>query len=83
MKKTLLTATAVICGAVAWAQPKLSADNIDEVLNNLLERDYIDSHREVSPLTQAPDAIVLDNSDMTMDDQMVWLMEIIAERFGK
>ena len=32
MKKTLLTATAVICGAVAWAQPKLSADNIDEVL---------------------------------------------------
>ena len=32
MRKTLLTATAVICGAVAWAQPKLSADNIDEVL---------------------------------------------------
>ena len=32
MKKTLLTATAVICGAVAWAQPKLSADNIDQVL---------------------------------------------------
>ena len=32
MKKTLLTATAVLCGAVAWAQPKLSADNIDEVL---------------------------------------------------
>ena len=57
--------------------------DINEVLTNLQERDYIDSHRTVSPLTQAEDAIVLDNSDMTMDDQMVWLMEIIAERFGK
>ena len=46
------------------------------------ERDYIDSHREVSPLTQAEDAIVLDNSHMTMDDQMVWIRNVISERFG-
>ncbi len=38
MKKTLLTATAVICGAVAWAQLKLSADNIDEVLKAMTRR---------------------------------------------
>ena len=44
--------------------------DLDEVLANLKERDYIDSHREVSPLTQAADAIVLDNSDMTMQQQM-------------
>ena len=56
--------------------------DIEEVLKNLQERDYIDSHREVSPLTQAPDALVLDNSHMTMEDQVRWLKEIIKERFG-
>ena len=56
--------------------------NIEDVLKNLQERDYIDSHREVSPLTQAEDAIVLDNSHMTMDEQIVWVKEVIKERFG-
>jgi len=36
----------------------------------------------VSPLTQAADAIVLDNSDMTMQQQMEWLKGVIAEKFG-
>ena len=59
-------------------------DNVDiqEVLKNLQERDYIDSHREVSPLTQAEDALVLDNSYMTMEDQVKWLKEVIAKRFN-
>lgn len=56
--------------------------DLADVLKNLQERDYIDSHREVSPLTQAADAIVLDNSHMTMDDQMVWLNAIVTEKFG-
>ena len=56
--------------------------NIEDILKNLQERDYIDSHREVSPLTQAEDAIVLDNSHMTMDEQIVWIKEVIKERFG-
>lgn len=56
--------------------------NIEDVLKNLQERDYIDSHRETSPLTQAEDAIVLDNSHMTMEDQMVWLKAVLSERFG-
>ena len=56
--------------------------DLQDVLKNLRERDYIDSHREVSPLTQAKDAIVLDNSHMTMEDQMEWLKEIISTRFG-
>ena len=56
--------------------------NIEDVLKNLQERDYIDSHREVSPLSKADDAIVLDNSHMTIDEQLVWLKEIISERFG-
>lgn len=56
--------------------------DFDEVFKNLQERDYIDSHREVSPLTQAEDAIVLDNSYMTMDDQIVWLQQLLSDRFG-
>lgn len=59
----------------------MTAD-LQEVLKNLEERDYIDSHREISPLTKAEDAIVLDNSYMTMEDQMTWLKEIISIRFG-
>ena len=55
--------------------------DMDAVLKNLQERDYIDSHREVSPLTQAPDAIVLDNSHLNMEQQLEWLKGIIAERF--
>ena len=57
--------------------------DMDAVLKNLQERDYIDSHREASPLTQAPDAIVLDNSHMTMEQQLEWLKGVIAERFGE
>lgn len=56
--------------------------DLQEVLKNLQERDYIDSHREVSPLTQAADALVLDNSFMNMNDQLEWLKRVIKERFG-
>lgn len=47
----------------------------EEVLKNVRERDYIDSHRAVSPLRKADDAIVLDNSYMTIEEQDKWLME--------
>ena len=56
--------------------------NLEDVMKNLLERDHIDSTREASPLTQAPDAIVLDNSYMTMDEQLEWLKKVISEKFG-
>lgn len=54
---------------------------VEDVLANLQERDYIDSHRDVSPLTKADDAIVLDNSHMTMQQQLEWLKGIIADKF--
>jgi len=47
----------------------------DDILKNVVERDYIDSHREVSPLRQAADARLLDNSHMTIDEQDAWLMQ--------
>ena len=56
--------------------------DFDTVLENLKTRDYIDSHRETSPLRQAGDAIVLDNTNMTLEDQMVWLRDIVRSRFG-
>lgn len=57
--------------------------DFDEVLENLKSRDYIDSHREKSPLRQAEDAVVLDNSDMTLEDQMVWVKNLVKEKFGE
>lgn len=55
----------------AKGQPADYAD----ILKNVQERDYIDTHRETSPLRQAPDALVLDNSHMTIAEQDEWLMK--------
>ena len=52
----------------------------DDILRNVQERDYIDSHREVSPLRQADDALLLDNSHMTIPEQNEWLMQRFLER---
>jgi cytidylate kinase len=53
--------------------------NFDDILKNVKERDYIDSHREVSPLRKADDAIELDNSNMTIAEQKAWLMQKFNE----
>ena len=60
-------------------QKGMPAD-FDDILKNVEERDYIDSHREVSPLRQADDAILLDNSDMTIAEQKQWLLDRFNER---
>jgi cytidylate kinase len=49
---------------------------LEEVKSNLEKRDRIDSTRKDSPLKQAPDALVLDNSRMTVDQQMVWFHQV-------
>lgn len=54
--------------------------DFDEILLNVEQRDYIDTHRETSPLRQADDALVLDNSHLTIAEQKVWLMEKFNER---
>lgn len=55
----------------------------NDILANVKERDYIDSHREVSPLRQAEDAIVLDNSHMTIPEQKEWLLTKYKETVEK
>ena len=54
----------------------------EDILRNVQERDYIDSHREVAPLRQADDALVLDNSELTREEQMQWLLDRFEERTG-
>lgn len=56
--------------------------SMEDVVANLRERDYIDSHREVSPLIQAQDAFVLDNSDMTMAEEIAWLKGLVQGRLN-
>ena len=54
----------------------------EEVLENVKKRDYIDSTREESPLRQADDALVLDNSHMTLEEQKAWLLEQYHKAIG-
>jgi CMP/dCMP kinase len=50
---------------------------IEEVKNNLEMRDYIDSNREVSPLRKAEDAVLLDNTDLTMEQQLKYALSLV------
>jgi cytidylate kinase len=52
----------------------------DEVLDNVLERDRIDSERAVAPLKQAEDAVVVDNSELTLDEQFNFLVHLARTR---
>ncbi|HZZ74840.1 MAG TPA: (d)CMP kinase [Puia sp.] len=54
--------------------------SLDEVKNNLEMRDYIDSHRAISPLRQAADALVLDNSNLTEQEQLQLALKWTNER---
>ena len=54
----------------------------EDVLKNIQERDYIDSHRETSPLRRAEDAYVMDNSDMSLHEETVWLRGLVQGKFG-
>ena len=54
----------------------------EEILDNILDRDQQDSTREISPLKKADDALELDNSSMTPEEQMVWFKELLKEKYG-
>ena len=52
----------------------------EEILKNVKERDYIDSHREIAPLKQAPEAIYIDSTGMTIDEEADEVIKIIEEK---
>jgi cytidylate kinase len=56
-------------------QAKGMPADFDVIRKNVEERDYIDTHREVSPLRKADDAILLDNSHLTIEEQNKWLLD--------
>ena len=59
---------------------KGQAVSYEDILQNVVERDRIDSTRAVAPLKQADDALLLDNSHLTIAEQKLWLMERFRER---
>ena len=50
---------------------------IEEVKSNLEMRDYIDSHREVSPLRKADDAVEINNTHLTMEEQLAFALQLV------
>ena len=75
--KVFVTASAEVRAQRRYDELKAKGTEADynDILKNVQERDYIDSHRPTSPLRKADDAIELDNSNMTVDEQNDWLME--------
>jgi cytidylate kinase len=75
--KIFVTASAEVRAQRRYDELVAKGDKVsyEEILKNVQERDYIDSHREVAPLRQADDALVLDNSSMTREEQSQWLYD--------
>ena len=82
--KIFMTASAEVRARRRFDEMKAKGQDpkMEDVMKNLQERDYIDSHREVSPLSRAADAFVLDNSDMTLHEELVWFQGLVRGRFG-
>lgn len=83
--KVFVTASAEVRAERRFKELKEKGMEADynEILANVKERDYIDSHRETSPLRKADDAIELDNSNMTIDEQRQWLLSQARKQIGK
>jgi len=79
--KIFMTASVEIRAQRRYDEMKVKGMNVpfDEVLNNIIARDITDENRDISPLRRADDAILLDNSKMTVEEQMKWVMQIIEK----
>lgn len=77
--KIFMTADPIIRAQRRLEEMRIKQPDItlEEVLQNIHERDHIDSSRPTNPLTKTPDALVLDNSNMTLDEQMDWFRSIL------
>lgn len=75
--KIFVTASAEIRAQRRYDELKAKGQeaSFDKILENVKQRDYIDQNREVSPLRKAEDALLLDNSNLTIEEQKKWLME--------
>ena len=75
--KIFMTAEATVRAQRRYAELTAKGDNVtlEEILENVISRDKADMERAISPLRQAEDAVVLDNSHMSVEEQMAWFME--------
>ena len=75
--KIFVTASAEVRAQRRYDELKAKGQDVsfNDILHNVLERDYIDTHRKSSPLRKAADAIELDNSHMTIEEQKKWLLD--------
>lgn len=80
--KIFLTADENIRANRRFLQVKDSNTTLEEVLKDLKQRDYNDSHREVAPLKPAENAIIFDNGDLTLEETIDKCVEIINEKLG-
>lgn len=80
--KIFMTASATIRAQRRYDELTAKGENVsfDEILDNVKQRDHIDSTRDVSPLKQADDALVLDNSNLTKDEQLEWIVEKLRSK---
>ena len=80
--KIFMTASVDIRAKRRHNELKNKGINIDfeEIKRTIIARDIADENRDISPLRRADDAIVLDNSRMTIDEQMLWIREIIDKK---
>ena len=81
--KIFMTADPLVRAQRRFEELQLKGEktNLEEVLANLQDRDYRDSHRPTSPLRQAEDAYVMDNTHMTMHEELVWVLGVIQGKF--
>lgn len=82
--KIFLTASADVRAKRRYRELSEKGQNVDysDIYNNVVTRDKIDSTREESPLKQAEDAILIDNSNLSIDETYIVVASIIAQRFG-
>lgn len=83
--KIFVTASAEVRAQRRYDELKAKGQeaSFESILQNVKERDELDMNREVSPLRKAEDAILLDNSDMTIPQQKMWLMEQFEKAVNK
>ena len=83
--KIYMTASPEVRAQRRYDELKAKGEDVsfDEIKANVVERDYIDENREESPLRKADDAIILDNSYLTPDEQLDWAYKKVMESLNR
>lgn len=79
--KVFMTASVEVRAKRRYDELKAKGDDVsyDEVAKNIADRDYMDQNRDIAPLKQAQDSIVLDNGNLTREEQLTKLIEIVNQ----